>query len=76
MAGKNEQTSQGGAEEGARVFGSTVASATGYTKEQFLTSEQYRAHRDILAALLIDGESYTKDQVTRTIDEHLKKEAK
>jgi len=69
MAVKNEQ---GGAEDTSR----TIAAATGYTKEQYLASELYRKHRDILAALLTDGETYTKDQVARTIEDHLKKEAK
>lgn len=73
MAVRNEQ---GGAGDTGRAADSAVASATGYTKEQYLASELYRKHWDILAALLTDGETYTKDQVTRTVEDHLKKEAK
>lgn len=74
MAVKNEQ---GGAVDTGRTADSAVAPAAGtYTKEQYLTSELYRKHWDIISALLTDGESYTKEKVARTIEEHLKKEAK
>lgn len=73
MAVKNEQ---GGAADTGRTEAFAVAPTTGYTKEQYLASELYRKYWDILAVLLADGETYTKDQVARTVEDHLKKEAK
>lgn len=46
-----------------------------YTKAQFLASRQRPGiERDILAAVLKDGESYTIAEVEKLKDEFLKKE--
>jgi len=46
-----------------------------FTKEQFLASRQRPGiERDILAAVLVDGKSYTIAEAERLKDEFLKKE--
>jgi hypothetical protein len=45
-----------------------------YTKEQFLGSERFKgAQKDVLNALLVDGESYTDTQVQELITEFLER---
>lgn len=45
-----------------------------YTKQQFLNSTQFSAaHKDILNALLEDGESYTTEQVKELIKTYLER---
>ena len=45
---------------------------TRFTKEQLVNSVTYENRRDLLTVLLDDGEKYTRDEVTRTIDEFMK----
>lgn len=40
---------------------------TKFSKEQFLTSQTYRQHRDYLSAALDDRKTYTKEQVNNII---------
>ena len=39
-----------------------------FTKEQFLKSNTYRQHRDLLNAVLDDKKTYTKEQVNNIIN--------
>ncbi len=43
-----------------------------YSKQQLLTFQRYAARRDLLEALLKDGESYTHDQVRNLINNFMK----
>lgn len=43
-----------------------------YRKQQILTFQRYAARRDLLEALLKDGETYTHDQVQNLIDDFMK----
>lgn len=43
-----------------------------YSKQQLLTFQRYAVRRDLLEALLKDGESYTHDQVRNLIDDFMK----
>lgn len=46
-----------------------------FTLEQYLGSSRFTAQeKDILRALLTDGESYTPEQVDAIVEEFLKKE--
>jgi hypothetical protein len=47
-----------------------------YGKEQFLQSKAYAAQRDLLAALLADGEKYSERQVKHIMADFLHREAK
>lgn len=48
-----------------------------FVKQQFLSSKQFSSsEKDLLHALLVDGEVYTTDQVKKTIRDFLNKEAK
>jgi hypothetical protein len=48
-----------------------------YTKAQYLTSNRFTfAQKDILAAVLVDGETYTADAVNRAIEAYLKRSVK
>lgn len=47
--------------------------ATKYTKARLMASEAYKAYRDLLSVLLKDNESYTREEVSRLIDEYLKR---
>lgn len=44
-----------------------------FTKEQILKSKTFSEHRDLLAAVLKDGKTYTKEQVRKEIDKFYKK---
>ncbi|WP_171635700.1 hypothetical protein [Paenibacillus plantarum] len=45
-----------------------------YTKEQFIGSQRFTgAQKDILGALLVDGESYTNSKVIDLINEFLER---
>ncbi len=50
--------------------------APDYTKQQFLGSAKYAAHKDVLNALLVDGKTYTSDNVDQLIKEFLEQEVK
>ncbi|MDD3569574.1 MAG: hypothetical protein PHY44_00535 [Lachnospiraceae bacterium] len=47
-----------------------------FTKEQLLNSKKYGNRKDMLTALLTDGESYTHSEVSRITEEFLKGEIK
>ena len=44
-----------------------------FTKEQILKSNTFREYRDLLAAVLVDGKSYSKEQVNKEIKKFYKK---
>ncbi|WP_413778132.1 hypothetical protein [Caproicibacterium sp. XB1] len=46
--------------------------AVAFTKEQLLAAKTYESRRDLLAALLQDGQSYTHEQVQSLLDNYLK----
>lgn len=43
-----------------------------YTKDQLAASKRYANRRDIISALLVDGETYTLDEVEALIDKFMK----
>ena len=45
---------------------------TKYTKEQLINSDVFSSKRDLLTALLIDGESYTVKETEEMIKKYLK----
>lgn len=48
-----------------------------FTKQQFLASNRFTPHqRDVLTALLKDGESYTNGQVDKILQDFFKKEVR
>ena len=47
-----------------------------FTKEQFLKSNTYRQHRDLLNAVLDDKKTYTKEQVNNMINKFYGKAGK
>lgn len=44
-----------------------------FTKEQILKSKTFEEHRDVLAAVLKDGKTYSKEQVRKEIEKFFKK---
>lgn len=52
----------------------TNAGAVGavYTKEQLSRSQKYANNRDLISALLDDGETYTLEQVDKLIADYKK----
>ena len=44
-----------------------------FTKEQILKSDTFREHRDVLAVVLKDNRTYTKEQVQKAIDKFFRK---
>ncbi len=59
----------------------TVAASTGrvenkFSKEQLIASERFRERRDILEALLADGERYTVNAVEEKIERYMKGKVK
>ena len=47
-----------------------------FSKEQILTSKRFRHRRDMLAAILSDGEQYTLADVDELIEKYMKGEVK
>lgn len=47
-----------------------------FTKQKVLTMERYAARRDLLTALLRDGETYTLDQVDGLIKKFMEGKVK
>lgn len=47
-----------------------------FTKEQLLNSKKYSNSKDILTALLTEGESYTHSEVSRITEEFMKGDIK
>lgn len=60
--------------------GGTIAEAAGidvkYPKRQFLKSEKFRKHRDLIDVLLEDGKFYSKSEVYKAIESYLKRSVK
>ncbi|EHQ92142.1 hypothetical protein [Desulfosporosinus youngiae] len=52
-----------------------VQVAKAYTKQQILKSKKY-PQKDVLNALLEDGQRYTQEEVLELLDNFLKKEAR
>lgn len=48
--------------------------AIAYTKEELVRSKVFRPYKDLLRALLVDGETYTIDETKKKIDKFLTKE--
>lgn len=54
-----------------------MSKKNGFSKQQFLKSSKFTPiHKDVLSALLKDGEKYTMDEAEKMINQFLKKEAK
>lgn len=43
-----------------------------YTKAQMVACREFQGRRDLVAALLEDGKTYTKQEVKRLLDQFLK----
>lgn len=50
--------------------------ATKYYKEQLVRSDRYMKRRDLLGALLKDGERYTLEEVDAKLDNYMKGKVK
>lgn len=50
-----------------------VSNVPAFPKERILTFQRYAPRRDLLSALLKDGQEYTHDQVQALIDNFMKK---
>lgn len=50
----------------------TTKTAVKYTKEQLIRSARYMKRRDLLSALLEDGERYTFNEVDAMLDKYMK----
>lgn len=48
------------------------AAAAVYTKEQLAASKRYANRRDIISALLVDGKTYTLNEVDELIEKFMK----
>lgn len=46
-----------------------------YSKQQFLSAKKFARQKDLIDALLVDGQAYTTDQVTKIVEDFLKKGA-
>ena len=51
---------------------STEKVAATYSKEQLAASQKYAKQRDLISVLLIDGKSYTFDEVDALIENYMK----
>jgi hypothetical protein len=59
--------------EGANGSDQAIAAIPAFTKQQFLASKQRADQKDLLNALLVDGQTYNNDQVDGIISEFLGK---
>lgn len=64
MAGKKKSLDAGAA--------NMEKAANKFSKQQLATSERFRGRRDILEALLTDGELYTVKAVEEIMDRYMK----
>jgi len=55
-----------------KAAGDGQASEPKFCKEQIATSGRYRDQRDLVCALLDDGETYTHETVDRLIEQYKK----
>ncbi len=67
----SEETKTGKAKATDKAKPSPAAAASSYTKEQLLKSQKYKPHRDLLNALLNDGDTYTRAKVDALIDGYM-----
>ena len=49
---------------------------TKFSKNAFLKSESYKKHKDLLATILKDNESYSKSEVNKMVEDYLKGKVK
>lgn len=54
----------------------TAKPEQGFTKEQILASAKYANRRDLLTVLLVDGKSYTAEQIEQAMNDWFKKGVK
>ncbi len=54
----------------------TTVKAVKYSKEQLIRSDRYMKRRDLLGALLKDGERYTLEEVDAKLDNYMKGKVK
>ncbi len=54
----------------------TIEQASVHTKEQILCSKKYENRRDALGAILVDGESYTIEEVDSLLEQFMKGKVK
>ena len=47
-----------------------------FTKEQVLNSKKYSNRRDVLGAILVDGKTYTQEQVDSLLEKFMKGKVK
>ena len=47
-----------------------------FTKEQVLDSKKYSNRRDVLGAILVDGKTYTQEQVDSLLEKFMKGKVK
>lgn len=43
-----------------------------FTKEQILSSEQYKSRRDLLSAVLEEGKEYSMEDINKAIEKFMK----
>lgn len=56
----------------AKETAAAKPAATKYAKEQLIKSDRYMKRRDLLGALLKDGERYTLKEVDAMLDKYMK----
>lgn len=47
-----------------------------YGRDAFLASDDWVQHKDILSALMADGEEYSEDEAKSLVESYLKKEVR
>lgn len=60
----------------AKETAAAKTAATKYYKEQLVRSDRYMRQRDLLGALLKDGERYTLEEVNAKLDNYMKGKVK
>ena len=58
------------------VLAEKAGASLTYSKRQFLNSEKYKKHRDLLNVLLENNKFYSKTEVEKMIDDYLKGKVK
>ena len=54
----------------------TETAAVEFTKQKIISSKKYQMSRDVLTALLSDGETYTHAEVSEILNKFYEKEVK
>ena len=52
------------------------AAAVEFTKQKIISSKKYQPNRDVLTAILKDGETYTHEKVCEILNKFYEKEVK